>query len=101
MKSAPIKLISFNNYYRLFKCLLCTTDHLGADGTLPNTLASCEPEAMCCDLAESVEVGSIDCEIHPEKEMHFFFFYCFENLLISTTLEPLNSGEGFSKMYLS
>ncbi len=30
---------------------------------------------MCCDLAESI--GSIDCEIQPEKEMHFFCFLLF------------------------
>ena len=30
---------------------------------------------MCCDLAESV--GSIDCEIKPEKGMNFFSFVLF------------------------
>ncbi len=38
---------------------------------------------MCCDLAESL--GSIDCEIQPEKNMHFF--YCFENIFV-ITVEP-------------
>ena len=45
-----------------------------------------EPSNMCCDLAGSVKVGSIDCEMQPEKGMHF---YCFDNLSIAITLEPL------------
>ncbi len=32
---------------------------------------------MCCNLAGSVEVGSIDCEIKPEKGMNFFCFLLF------------------------
>ena len=36
------------------------------------------------------EVGSIDYEIQPEKkECISFVFYCFENLSIAITLEPL------------
>ncbi len=51
---------------------------------------------MCCNLAQSV--GSIDCEIQPQKGMHFF---CFGNLSIVITLEPLVRSGVFSKMYLS
>ncbi len=37
-------------------------------------------------LGDQSEVGSIDCEIQPEKGM---YFYGFENLSIAIPLEPL------------
>ena len=41
---------------------------------------------QCSSITICVAIGSIDCEIQSEKGMLFF---CFENLSIAITLEPL------------